>query len=323
MNIMKRKLWTSYLFALLVCLPFGGVGTSKILAVEPVYQVAQVTTSYNQYMRLGYTETKRRNYRRALGYFQQAAQLRPGDVYATTAIRNVTGYIQGRRTLISFVPGKPNRVGSAASRGACFQRGEVVIPLIPSNKEAQYTTQERPTFFFSIPKASKTVTELEFVLREDENLDPLYKENFKAFDQAGIVGITLKANQPPLKAGKEYTWAFSMICDPNSRDRDFYLEGKIQLMQDENVAAQLKETPTPLDRAVLYATAGFWENAISILADLRRQSPNDTQIKQYWSDLLKSVKLDALADQPLLPPCCTTQQGTMGNGEAERVGGTR
>ncbi|UYD30092.1 DUF928 domain-containing protein [Tolypothrix sp. PCC 7712] len=320
MKMMKRKFWKSYLFALLVCLPFGAVSTSKIFAVEPVYQVAQVTNSYNQYMRLGYTETKRRNYRRALGYFQQAAQLRPGDIYATTAIRNVTGYIQGRKTLISFVPGKPSRLGSGGTRGACFQHGEVVIPLIPSDRDTQYTTQERPTFFFYIPKASRTVRELEFVLREDENLDPLYKENFKAFDQAGIVGITLKANQPPLKPGKEYTWAFSMICDPNSRDRDSYQEGKIQVMQDENIAAQVKETPTPLDRAVLYATAGFWENALSILADLRRQSPNDPKIKQYWSDLLKSVKLDAVADQPLLPPCCTTQQGTMGNGGVE---GTR
>ncbi|MDZ7958402.1 MAG: DUF928 domain-containing protein [Aulosira sp. DedQUE10] len=302
MNIMKRKLWTSYLFALLVCLPFGAVSTSKILAVAPVSQVAQVTNAYNQYMRLGYTETRRRNYRRALGYFQQAAQLRPGDIYATTAVRNVTGYIQGRRSLIGFVPGKPSRVGSAASRGACFQHGEVVIPLIPTNKEAQYTTKEHPTFFFYIPKASRTVTGLEFVLRDDENIDPLYKEAFKPFEQAGIVAITLKGDQPLLKAGKEYTWAFSMICDPNSRDRDLYLEGKIQLMQDENIAAQLQETPTPLDRAVLYATAGFWENALSILAGLRRQSPNDPQVKQYWSDLLKSVKLDAVADQPLLPP---------------------
>jgi len=307
MNIMKRKLWTSYLFAFLVCLPFGAVGTSKILAVDPVYQVAQAKTAYNQYMHLGYTETRRRNYRRALGYFQQAAQLRPGDIYATTAIRNVTGYIQGRRSLIGFVPGKPGRVSSAASRGTCFEHGEVVIPLIPTSKEAEYTTKEYPTFFFYIPKVSKTVTGLEFVLRDGENIDPLYKETFKPFEQAGIVSITLKANQPPLKVGKEYTWGFSMICDPNSRDRDFFTEGKIQLMQDENIAAQLQETPKPLDRAVLYATAGFWENALSILADLRRQSPNDPQVQQYWSDLLKSVKLDEVTDKPLLP-CCSAEQ---------------
>ncbi|MDZ8050537.1 MAG: DUF928 domain-containing protein [Aulosira sp. ZfuVER01] len=304
---MKGKLWKSYLFAVLVCLPFSAISTSKLLAADSVYQVAQAKSAYDQYMRSGYTATRQRNYRKALGFFQQAAQLRPGDRYATAAIRNVTGYIQGRRSLIGFVPGKPGRVRSAASRGSCFQNAEIAIPLIPSSKEAQHTTNDHPTFFFYIPKTSETVAGIEFALRDDENTDPLYKESFPAVRQAGIVSVTLPANQPSLKADKEYTWSFSMICDPNSRDRDVYLEGKIELMQDENIAEQIQETPKPLDRAVLYATAGFWENALSILADLRRQNPTNTEVQQYWADLLKSVNLEEVTDKPLLP-CCTPQK---------------
>lgn len=307
MNIMKRKLWISYLFALLVCLPLGAVSTTKILAKESVSQIAQARSSYDQYMRLGYTATRQRNYRRALGYFQQAAQIRPGDRYATAAIRNVTGYIQGRRGLIGFVPGKPGRVRSAASRGFCFQNTEVVIPLVPTSKEAQQTTKDHPTFFFYIPKTVKPVEGLEFVLRDEDNSEPLYRQTFPAIEQAGIISITPPANQPSLKAGKEYTWGFSMICDANSREQDQFLEGKIELMQDENIAAQIQETTKPLDRAVLYATAGFWENALSILADLRTQNPNDPEVKQYWADLLKSVNLEEVADKPLLP-CCSAQK---------------
>ncbi|WP_242038147.1 DUF928 domain-containing protein [Tolypothrix sp. FACHB-123] len=303
---MKRKLWLGYLFAVLICLPFGVASTTKLLAANPTSQVAQARSAYNQYMRQGYTATRQRNYRRALGFFQQAAQLRPGDRYANAAIRNVQSYMRGRRTLIGFVPGKPGRVRSAASRGACFQNGDVAIPLIPSSKEAQHTTKEHPTFFFYIPKTSKTAAGLEFVLREDENSDPLYKETFPAVEEAGIVSVTLPANQPALKVGKEYSWTFSMICDPNSRDLDLYLEGKIELMQDENIAAQIQETSQPLDRAVLYATAGYWENALSILAELRRQNPNNAEIQQYWADLLKSVNLEQVTDKPLLP-CCRSQ----------------
>ena len=306
MNIMKRKLWIGYLFAVLVCLPVVVVSTTKLLAAEPIFQVAQAKSDYNQYMRQGYTATKQRNYRRALSFFQQAAQLRPGDSYANAAIRNVTNYIQGRRSLISFVPGKPRRVETAASRGACFQNSEVVIPLIPTNEEAQQTTQDHPTFFFYIPQTSNTVAGLEFTLREDEDSDPVYKETFPPVRQAGIVSITLPANQPALKAGKQYKWTFSMICDPNSRDLDIFLNGQIEIIQDENIAAQIQETPKPLDRAVLYATAGLWENAISILVDLRRQNPNNPEVKQYWADLLKSVELEKVTDKPLLS-CCSPQ----------------
>lgn len=306
MNIMKRKLWISYLFALLVFLPLGAISTTKTLAKDSVYQVAQARSNYDQYMRLGYTATRQRNYRRALGYFQQAAQVRPGDRYATAAIRNVTGYIRGRRGLIAFVPGKPGRIRSAASRGICFQNTEVVIPLVPS-KEAQQTTKAHPTFFFYIPKTVKPIEGLEFVLRNEDNTETIYKQTFPPVEQAGIISITPPANQPSLKAGQEYTWGFSMICNANSRDQDQYLEGKIELMQDENIAAQIQETTKPLDSAVLYATAGFWENALSIVADLRRQNPKDPEIKQYWADLLKSVDLEEVADQPLLP-CCSAEK---------------
>ncbi|OUL26060.1 hypothetical protein BV378_13620 [Nostoc sp. RF31YmG] len=307
MNIMKLKLWISYLLTVLVCLPCSAISTTKLLAANPIFQLAQAKSAYDQYMRSGYTATRQRNYRRALGLFQQAAQIRPGDRYATAAIRNVTGYLQGRRSLIGFVPGKPGRVRSAASRGACFQNAEVAIPLIPTSKEAQHTTKDHPTFFFYIPKTSQTLAGLEFALRDDENTDPLYKETFQPIEQAGIVSVTLPANQPSLKADKEYTWTFSMICDPNSRDLDVYLEGKIELMQDENIAEQIQETPKPLDRAVLYATAGFWENALSILADLRRENPTNPEVQQYWADLLKSVNLEEVTDKPLLP-CCTAQK---------------
>ncbi|BAY21722.1 hypothetical protein NIES2100_14790 [Calothrix sp. NIES-2100] len=306
---MKRKFWISYLFAVLVCLPFVVVSTTKLLAAYPIFQVAQADSAYDQYMRQGYTATRQRNYRKALNFFQQAAQVRPGDIYAKAAIRNVTTYIQGRKSLIVFVAGKPGRVRAAASRGACFQNAQVFIPLIPTSKEAQHTTKDHPTFLFYIPQTSKTLAGLEFALREDENSDPLYKETFPPVEQAGIVSVTLPANQPALTAGKEYTWTFAMICDPNNRDQDIYQEGKIQLLQDENIAAQIEETPKPLDRAVLYATAGFWENAISILADLRRQNPSNPEIQQYWADLLKSVNLEEVTDKPLLP-CCTAPKPT-------------
>ncbi|MDB9316998.1 DUF928 domain-containing protein [Nodularia spumigena] len=144
-------------------------------------------------------------------------------------------------------------------------------------------------------------------MRDDESIQPLYKETFKPVQEAGIVSITIPANRLSLKTGKEYTWAFSMICDRRSRDQDLYLEGKIQLLEDENLSEQIQQTNEPLEQAIIYTTAGFWENALSILANLRRQRPNDPEVEKYWTDLLNSVELEEVANQPLLPSLQTSR----------------
>lgn len=305
---MKLQFWTSCLLASLVCLPLEFFSQNQVLAENQVVQVAQTAANYDQYMRLGYTETGRRNYRLALSHFQQALKLRPNDIYAQAAIRNVNSYIQQRRVQqIAFVPGRPGRLRAAASRGNCFLDGKSAIPLVPTSQEAQLTTSKHPTLLFYVPQTAKPIQGLELTLRDDESLTPMYKTTIKSVKQGGIVSISIPADEPPLATGKEYTWGFSVICDFQNRDQDLYLEGKIEVVEDENISHQIEQTTQPLNQAVLYATAGLWENSINILADLRRQRPNDLQVRRYWTDLLRSVELQEVANQPFLP-CCTSPE---------------
>jgi hypothetical protein len=48
-------------------------------------------------MRIGYAATQQRDYQTALINFRRALNARPGDAYATQAIRNVESYIQDNR----------------------------------------------------------------------------------------------------------------------------------------------------------------------------------------------------------------------------------
>lgn len=50
--------------------------------------------NYNRYMRLGYDANQRQHFQDALTYFQKALQAKPGDEYATQAVRNVQTYIK-------------------------------------------------------------------------------------------------------------------------------------------------------------------------------------------------------------------------------------
>ncbi|BAZ16726.1 hypothetical protein NIES4071_86040 [Calothrix sp. NIES-4071] len=260
-------------------------------------------------MQQGYAQTSRRNYRAALQFFQQALSLSPGSGSAARAIANVQGYIQrGARRSIGFVAGRPGRTRSAATRGTCFQSQKPPTPLMPQDKEAQLTTSEYPTFYIYIPPITTKAQTMEFVLRDDSNITPLYRESFQPVQQAGIITVRLPANRPPLQLGKVYTWGFSMICDTRKRDEDIYIEGRIRRVQDEDLDAQLQTTSQILDRAVLYTTAGFWENALTSIVTLRRQRPKDPEVEQYWQDLLQSISQPTtdpeIANKPFLP-CCT------------------
>lgn len=312
---MKYRLWVIYFLAIALLFPLASQQASQGLTATSVYQRTQRRSTYDLLMIQGYAAHSQRNYRRALQLFQQALAARPGDKYAIPAIANVKGYIaRGSRQRIG-ITGKPFRVASAATRGECFQNQKPPIPLLPPGRAAVLTTKEYPTFYFYIPSIGRKTQAMEFVLRDDDNITPLYRESFRPVRQSGIISIRIPSNRQPLQLGKQYTWGFSLVCNRRQRDEDLYAEGKIERVQNENLNAQLQQTQRTLDRAVLYTIGGLWENAFSTVAALRSERPNDPVVKKYWVDLLDSLKqlgavgvTDAV-NKPFLP-CCNSQQKT-------------
>lgn len=309
---MKYKLWAKYLLAIALLFPLVSPQASQGLTAGS-YQLAQRRSTYDLLMIQGYAAHSQRNYRKALKLFQQALAARPRDKYAIRAIANIKGYIaRGSRKRIG-IAGKPSRVASAATRGDCFQNQKPIIPLLPPGREAVLTTKEYPTFYFYIPQITRETQAMEFVLRDDDSITPLYRASFKPVRQSGIISVRIPANRQPLQIDKQYTWGFSLVCNRRKRDEDLYTEGKIERVQNENLNAQLQQTQRTLDRAVLYTIGGLWENAFSTVASLRSERPNDPEVKKYWVDLLESLKelgavgvTDAV-NKPFLP-CCTQQK---------------
>jgi Domain of Unknown Function (DUF928) len=314
---MKKIFWMRYLSAILVFAPLLSITPIQVWGADPI-KLAQAKSGYDQYMQQGYAATVRKDYSSALRFFQQAQQARPGDKYASSAINNVGLYIKrGRNARIVFIAvGKPgNRVSGGIRTGSCSQQGAKVTALIPgkdSDKnsgnspgsqnstpvEPQLTTVGYPTLFFYVPQTSAPA--LEFLLR-DGGTD-IYKTTFKPSGKPGIVGVSLPSNSnlAPLTAGKQYKWSFSVKCDLDDPDKDMLVEGFIKREQpDQNLSIQLQKAQ-PRERVTLYAAAGFWQDTLATLADLRRQRPNDSELQADWEDLLKSVGIEEkIAKAPL------------------------
>lgn len=269
-----------------------------------VLLIAQNRSSFDRLMRQGYAAAGRRNYTRARSYFRQALRYRPGNRYATRAIANMNRYLSRRnRSRIAYARRRTGRRVAGGTRGGCFkseQARQSIIPLIPSDADGVSTTAEYPSLLFYVPQIPEAKS-LELVV-QDNNFNKLHTIALTPNKQTGIVRANLTSQTgKPLALNKEYNWVFSVVCDDNSRDTDWALRGKVQRIQPSEDLNLDLETAAPQEQVEIYVENKLWENALRTVADLRRQNPNDAEIKQYWQELLKSVDFqEQVIQAPLL-----------------------
>ena len=176
----------------------------------------------------------------------------------------------------------------------------------PSSKSALgLTTLEYPTFWFYVPYTSNQINSLKFMLL-DEDDNPMIKEPIRVDvpQKPGTIGIELSKSAKPLEIGKYYHWYFLVDCNPQSISEDMAIEGFVKRISLRPGLKQELEGATPQQKAKIYAREGIWQDAIAILAKLRRNKPQDTPLLNYWKDLLQSIDLDEIANEPI-QDCCS------------------
>ena len=162
------------------------------------------------------------------------------------------------------------------------------------------TAQGTPTFWFYVPYSSTSTLSAEFVLINEQN-KLVHKENYLLTGTPGIVRIR-PSSTSILEVGKDYRWVFSILCDPNDRSADMYVDGWVQrIAPSPNLATQLR-TAIPEKRAVLYAKEGLWHETLTTLVEeLHPTEPKKATL--LMTNLLRSVGLDGIAQQPIVE-CC-------------------
>ena len=168
------------------------------------------------------------------------------------------------------------------------------------NNNFGLTKEAHQNLFFYLPKTSKK-TMVEFVL-QDEKSNSLSETTFTTSDSTGVVNVSLPNSEslPSLAIGKKYHWYLSIICEEDNRANDIFVDGWIQRIELAPEFAKKLEHFPPTERAVLYASNGLWYDALTTLAELLYTYPNDSRVAASWKQLLKSVSLDTIAQEPPL-----------------------
>lgn len=206
--------------------------------------------------------------------------------------------------------GAPTRRSNAGSRGCptSSDKKKPLTALVPvyetPNQRLVWgvTTAEQPTFWVYLPYRFAPEHSVEFVLKDDQE-NYVYKTKFPGQGTPpGIVNLRLPSSVS-LEANKDYSWHFLTYCD--SQTPSSYVNGLIRRVERPSLESQLKLAKSQ-ERTTLYATNGIWHDALTNLAELRRNNPENKNLKNDWARLLQSIGLEQLASETFVQ-CCSPE----------------
>ncbi len=190
--------------------------------------------------------------------------------------------------------------GLNGSNSSCKSTSKPLTALIPV-KNPVLTTREHPTFLFYVPYASDDVRFGEFsLLVGPDEKQKLYKTRFTLPQTPGIVSITLpSAPEYALEEGQYYHWYLKLYCQTNTSS---------QPSVDVNGWVQRVALTPERERQIKAASPDVWYDTSANLALSLRASPQDAKLRNDWVNLLKSIGLEDLAQEPLVGPVIPSEK---------------
>ncbi|WP_375509746.1 DUF928 domain-containing protein [uncultured Nostoc sp.] len=213
-----------------------------------------------------------------------------------------------------------DRIG-AGTRGDCPVANKPLTALVPlvstaNQKQARtgtatteyvlgLTTDEHPTFWFYVPYIPKNINSVKFVLLDEKN-NYITKEPIPITlsNTPGVIRVSVPRTEKPLEIGQYYHWYFLIGCNLQNPSADIAVEGLVQRIVPKDELTRRLRTATPLQRVALYAQAGIWQDAVTILGELYARKRQDAALATDWKNLLESVGLENISTEAIAP-CCT------------------
>ncbi len=195
------------------------------------------------------------------------------------------------------LPGRRISGGSRSPDTACLTTpNQPLVALMPKSNLG-LTVSEHPTLWFSVPAISSDRT-LEFGLYAPSG-ELLYTTTFSASEKAEVVSLPLPETSPPLAIDRDYRWYLSVVCNQESRAEDLVVTGWIRRIQADDALSEQLANASAQEQFAIYEDSELWCDALTSLAEVRRNTPITDALEQQWITLLESVELPQVIAAPL------------------------
>lgn len=223
-------------------------------------------------------------------YVRREVSGSPGGRYKGGGSRSVNARADGKEPLCAATPVP---LTALVPFKETYEPGyEKRTPIVDV---AGFTTSDRPTFWVYVPYGNPAIP-AKFSIDDEDASQTIYQTSVTLPKRAGIVGITLP-KETQLQPGKRYRWFFSLNCQESSNDTTTSNPVVEAVVIREAIKPDVlgRLTPNPsLQNAAVYAQAGYWYDALTTLAVLRQQRPQDEDLTAAWKSLLAGAASDNL-----------------------------
>jgi hypothetical protein len=195
---------------------------------------------------------------------------------------------------LTYTPPKNVTAGTRVT-GDGGSRGGVKLPALAvlTPDHTGITTRAQPSLFWYQSGAASARFELTVV--EPKKPKPLLKVSLEKADQAGIHRLPLGKYNVTLTPGVVYKWTIALVPDPSSRSQDEIASGTIQRAEPDADFTTALAAAEGLDKAVLYASKGFWYDALEVVTNEIDAAPENKALHRERARLLDEAGLKAAA----------------------------
>ncbi|MBD2462074.1 DUF928 domain-containing protein [Oscillatoria sp. FACHB-1407] len=183
----------------------------------------------------------------------------------------------------------------------CGRELEVGYPpvvLVPQQVYGR-TISAAPKLFIYVPPTQGMKAELNLISPDYQLI--LTKE-FTLPQGEGIIVVDLEMpdRNSALQLGALYEWNFVIPIDPVDPSGDVSLYGWVERIEPGSELSSVLAHSTTGDRPLHLAAAGVWYDTLTSLHTLRQLNPDNPHYTAQWQQLLESVDLEYLANQPVI-----------------------
>ena len=180
----------------------------------------------------------------------------------------------------------------------CPETSQELTAIAPADVYGR-SISNTPTFWFYVPYTAADVDGKFSVVTEDE-FERVYEIDFELPEQPGLVSVTLPADvTAELEELANYHWYLQLSCVAEETIKtNLTVDGWLQWLQ-----------PTPERQQMVNALSPeFWYDVLDSLAVELPTSSADAPESAEWSELLQSVDLAHLAEEPIAGPVIVTDE---------------
>ncbi|MEI9893977.1 MAG: DUF928 domain-containing protein [Chthoniobacter sp.] len=183
--------------------------------------------------------------------------------------------------------------GDGGSRGGGVKMPSLYV-LAPNH--TGLTTHGQPSLFWY--QSGPAGTRFELTVIEPKNPKPVLRVGVDRADQAGVHRLLLSKYHVTLNPGIMYKWTISLVPDPANRSQDVMASGTIQRTEPDAEFTAAVAGSEGLDQAALYASKGFWYDALEVVTNEIDAAPKDKALRLQRAGLLEQAGLkDAAASE--------------------------